>query len=323
MRYTVTIPGLTLFPGMGGQPDWARDLSPDQILRAVRKAEECGFSHLVIPWHMAISRGEFEKNMGARWPHSLAAAGMLLGATSRITVAPLVVAPCHNPIELAKALATLDWMSGGRCLPVILTGYVPWEFELLGADFANRDAITDETVEAMLALWGSDHPRFEGEFIRIGDMAFAPRPRGGRMPMWFGGRAKRALRRMAKYGDGWMSYATPAATIPAAVDYIRAQPGVGDRPLDIFCYFTDPTHDPISHEELEPPEVPVGDAAIIARAAYLGECGINCTNAPLHAYAERGQLVPATSFEAFLDRLEWFGREIIPATSHMGEASAS
>jgi alkanesulfonate monooxygenase SsuD/methylene tetrahydromethanopterin reductase-like flavin-dependent oxidoreductase (luciferase family) len=235
----------------------------------------------------------------------------------------LVVAPCHQPIELAKALVTLDWMSGGRCLPVILSGYVQWEFDLLGANYENRDAVTDDYVEAMLALWSHERPRHDGPFAKVPELVFEPKPRRGRIPLWFGGRTKRALRRMAKYGDGWMSYATGAAEIPAAVDYIRTQPGAETRPLDIFCYFVDPTHDPVSHKEAVSPDFPVGDAAIIERARFLAECKINVTTAPLNSYAERGTLRPSRSFEEYLARLDWFGQEIIPATRALGGAGAA
>jgi alkanesulfonate monooxygenase SsuD/methylene tetrahydromethanopterin reductase-like flavin-dependent oxidoreductase (luciferase family) len=323
LRYTLAIPGLTMFPGLGGQPDWANDLTPDHIRIIAERAEALGFSQLVIPWHMAMPPDEFAVNMGARWPHSIAAAGMLLGATRTIQVAPLVVAPCHQPIELAKALVTLDWMSGGRCLPVILSGYVQWEFDLLGADYENRDAVTDDYVEAMLRLWGDAKPSYDGQFVKVPELVFEPKPRRGRIPLWFGGRTKRALRRMAKYGDGWMSYATAASDIPAAVDYIRAQPGAETRPLDIFCYFVDPTHDPVSHKETVSPEFPVGDAAIIERARFLGDCKINVTTTPLNSYAERGKLAPSRSFEEYLARLDWFGQEIIPATRAFGETPSA
>lgn len=319
MRYTLTIPGLTMFPGMGGQPEWADNLTPDHMRAIAERAEQRGFTHLLIPWHIAMPPTEFATNMGARWPHSLAAAGVLLGATRKMIVAPLVVAPCHNPIEMAKAFATLDWMSDSRCLPVILTGYAKWEFDTLGADYENRDEIVDEYVEAMLALWRDPKPSYDGKFAKVPEMIFEPKPKGGSMKLWFGGKAKRALRRVAKFGGGWMSYGTSANDIPAAVNYIREQAGAADKPRDIFCYFVDPTHDPVSHEETTPPDFPTGDAAIIERARYIAERGINVTTTPLNSYAERGVLKPSRSFEEYLDRLDWFGQEIIPATRAFGE----
>ncbi len=322
MRYTTSVPGFTMFQGNSGQPEWSRDLKPDHIQIIAQRAEARGISHLSIPWHIAMPRDDYGSNMGARWPHSLATAGLLLGATKTITVAPLVVSPCHNTIELAKAFATLDWMSGGRCLPVILAGYTQWEFDLLGGDYENRNDITDEQVEAMQALWGRENPRYDGRFVQVPDLLFEPKPIGGTIPMWFGGKAKRALRRMAKYGVGWQSYATNAEDVPAAVEYIRAQPGIGDKPLDIFCYFANPTHDPVSHAQSEAPKVVVGDAAIIERAQYLADKKINVTGAPLNSYAEKGVLKPARSFEEYLDRLDWFGQEIIPATRSFGDPPA-
>ena len=163
-----------------------------------------GMRTLTVPWHIAIQKGEWEKNMGARWPHSLAAAGFLLGATRSITVCPLVVVPCEQPVALAKALATLDWMSGGRCTPVLLTGYIEWEFELLGVNFADRELIMDEYVEAMVELWTSEQPTYEGRFVRFSEVAFEPKPVQDPFPLWFGGKAtsRRALRQRGALGLG-------------------------------------------------------------------------------------------------------------------------
>jgi len=70
-------------------------------------------------------------------------AGFLLGATKRITVMPLLVVPCEPPVSMAKAIATLDWISGGRTVPVLMTGYLEWEFEFLGVPFAERGAMME------------------------------------------------------------------------------------------------------------------------------------------------------------------------------------
>ena len=75
MKFTTSIPGLTLFPGMGGQPEWSKEMTPDQMHSIVERADINGLDHVVIPWHMAIQSGVWELNMGPRWPHALATAG--------------------------------------------------------------------------------------------------------------------------------------------------------------------------------------------------------------------------------------------------------
>jgi probable F420-dependent oxidoreductase len=316
MKFGVAVPGLTQFPGLGGQDDWTRQLTTADICAVARHADELGYDSLAVPWHMAIQKGEWEKNMGARWPHSLTAAGFLLGATSRITVSPLIVVPCEQPIPLAKALATLDWMSGGRCTPVLLTGYIQWEFELLGVNYAEREQIMDEYVEAMIELWTSDDPVYEGRFVSFSDVAFEPKPVQTPLPLWFGGKAtsRRALRRVARWGSGWMSYASLHRDHPGAIDYIRAQRDLrAGSPLEISAYFVEPTHDPHSHAEARPPDVVLGVEAVLERVASLASLGVTSTYAPLTSKVDAsGRPEPITSLRDYLDRLTWFTEEIAP-----------
>jgi hypothetical protein len=316
VKFGVAVPGLTQFPGLGGQDDWTRDLTTADVCAVARQADELGYAYLAVPWHIAIQKGEWEKNMGARWPHSLAAAGFLLGATTQITVSPLVVVPCEQPIALAKALATLDWMSGGRCTPVLLTGYIQWEFELLGVNYADRELIMDEYVEAMIELWTSDRPTYEGRFVRFSDVAFEPKPVRRPLPLWFGGKAtsRRALRRVARWGSGWMSYASLHRDHPGAIDYIRQQPDFRPgTPLEVSAYFVEPTHDPHSHAEARPPEQVLGVDAVLERVAYLAGLGVTSTYAPLASKTDAGgRSEPITSLRDYLDRLAWFAEQIMP-----------
>ena len=92
----------------------------------------------MVPEHIVVHPSLVPRT-GPFWVHSLSAAGFVLGATTTIKVACLVVVPYHRPIELAKALATLDHLSGGRLVVVALTGWSEWEFSTLGIPFTSRD----------------------------------------------------------------------------------------------------------------------------------------------------------------------------------------
>ena len=315
MKFSFSPPGLTLFPPHR-QEDWVRNITGDQLLAIARRGDELGFEYLFVPWHIAVEQGVWADNMGARWPHSLAASALLLGATRRLTVCPFVVLPCEPPIHLAKAIATMDWMSGGRCAPMLLTGYIKVEFDLLGADFARRNEITDEYVEAMLALWTQEVAEFHGDHVGFSGVAFEPKPAQQPMPLWFGGKAssKRALRRVAKWGSGWLSYASRHAEHPAAVAFIRSQPEYDpSRPLEIAAYFEEPTHDPESHEETVAPDFVVGDDAVVERVHYLASLGVTTTPAPLTAMDDgHGRPAPIRSLEEYLDRMTWFAEAIRP-----------
>jgi alkanesulfonate monooxygenase SsuD/methylene tetrahydromethanopterin reductase-like flavin-dependent oxidoreductase (luciferase family) len=315
VKFSVTIPGFTLFPGLGGQPDWSRDITPDQIQLLAHTIDELGYDQIAVPWHLAVERGDWAANMGPRWPHALTAAGFVLGATRRVQLLTMVVGPCVQPVELAKSIATLDWMSGGRLVPVLLAGYLRWEFDLLGADFGRRDDVLDDYVRALLVLWRNEVARYRGEFTSFEDVIFDPKP-GASLRLWFGGRSKRALRRVAEHGDGWMSYGMRHAEHAPAVAYIRSQPGFASnpRPLEVAAYFLEPTHDPISHEESTPPVPVTGTGAVLERLAYLASLGVTSTGAAISARPGDG---PARSIEHHIEQLRWFASDVMPAARSM------
>lgn len=315
MKFGFALPGLTLFPPQRQEP-WERDITGDQLLAIARRGDELGFEYLFVPWHIALEQGVWTDNMGARWPHSLVASALLLGATRRLTVVPHVVVPCEPPVHLAKAIATMDWMSGGRCVPMLLSGYLQAEFDLLGANFSTRNQVTDEHVEAMIALWTDEVAEYHGDHVGFSRVAFEPKPAQRPMPLWFGGKATsaRALRRVARWGSGWLSYASRHDEHPGAVDFIRSQPEFDpSRPLEVAAYFEEPTHDPESHEEAVPPDFVVGDDAVVARVEHLASNGITTTLAPLTAMDDgHGRPAPIASVEEYLDRMSWFADTVRP-----------
>jgi hypothetical protein len=320
MKFTVSIPGLTLFQGLGGQPDWVRDITTDQVSRIAGRADELGFDQVAVPWHLVMQEGDQAANFGPRWPHSIAAAGFLLGVTKRMLVMPLLVVPCAQPIEMAKALATLDWISGGRVRPVLMTGYLEAEFELLGVPYAERGPMMDEYLAAMIELWTSERPVFHGRYLDFEGIVFEPKPARLVDGLWFGGRAKSALRRIARYGAGWMSYATPHNRMLETVDYIRSQPEFRDNPrgLSVSGYFVEATHDPVSHEEVGQHRVIVGNDAVLEQLQYLASVGIDTTYPSLESMpGPDGRATPIASIDDYVGRLEWFAEEILPAARQL------
>jgi alkanesulfonate monooxygenase SsuD/methylene tetrahydromethanopterin reductase-like flavin-dependent oxidoreductase (luciferase family) len=324
MKFMTVIPGLTLFQGLGGQPAWAEQITSDEIVEIARSADELGYDYLPLPWHLVIGRGEPAKNFGSRWPHPIPAAGFLLGATKRIVTMPYVVVPCELPVSIAKSIATLDWMSGGgRVIPVLLTGYLQPEFDVLRVPFAERGAIMDEYVDAMLELWSSSEPEFNGRYVSFSDVVVEPRPRQQPLPIWFGGRTKSALRRIARDGSGWMSYATPHAEMHDAVEYIRAQPefAASPRPLEIGAYFVEATHDPVTHEEKGEYRPIVGKDAVLEQLRYLASIGVNVTRAPLDARPGKdGKPLTIESSDDYIEHLAWFAEEIMPEARALAPA---
>jgi probable F420-dependent oxidoreductase len=125
-------------------------------------------------------------------------------ATRNVKLATgIMILPQHNPVVVAKQVATLDHMSGGRILLGIGVGWLKEEFEALGVPFEDRGRRTDEYMRAMRELWASEKPTFEGEFVRFKDAYCRPQPVKGRVPIIVGGHSPAAARRAGKLGDGF------------------------------------------------------------------------------------------------------------------------
>ena len=123
----------------------------------------------------------------------------------------ILIVPQRNPLVLAKELATLDRMSGGRVELGIGVGWMKEEFDALGIDWARRGARTDEYLAAMQALWAGPAASFHGDFVDFEKVTSSPRPVSGRIPILVGGDTEPAVRRAARLGDGYF----PGTTDPA------------------------------------------------------------------------------------------------------------
>ncbi len=125
--------------------------------------------------------------------------------TSRIRLATgICLVPEHNPIELAKVIASLDFLSGGRFALGVGIGWSSEEFAALGIPFERRAQRTCEYLEVMRKLWREEKSEHKGEFVNFSGVRCFPKPAQGRnVPVIFGGESLPALRRVAKYGTGW------------------------------------------------------------------------------------------------------------------------
>jgi probable F420-dependent oxidoreductase len=316
VKLLTKLPGLTLYPGLGTH--WWERITPDEFRMLAREVDRLGFDYVSISEHLIMDKASAPE-LGARWAHSQSAAGIVVGLTERITVVPLIVVPYHHPVGLAKSLATLDFLSGGRVVPLLLAGYNEREFAALNADFGRRGAVFDEWLAAMIELWYADEPRFEGEYLAFDDVVFAPRP-SSRMPLWFGGRTKAALRRIARHGDGWLAYATPRARFRELVDYIRAQPEFEARPreLDVAIELFEGARDPITHAVIRQAQVTLEPDAILEQLQELADLGATyCDVSDVLGLGKfqngRPGAPPATRSAAEqLERYQWFAAEVMP-----------
>ncbi|MFE7412010.1 TIGR03619 family F420-dependent LLM class oxidoreductase [Streptomyces laurentii] len=155
--------------------------------------------------------------------------GIAASATRRVLLGShVIVAPLYPPVQLARSLTTVDLISGGRLLPGFGIGWSPEEFQAAGLDFARRGARMDELLDALDVLWTEDPARYEGAQLSVPAHHSPLKPaRRPRPPFYLGALSERALRRVARRGDGWL----PLCVVPSYVDIdgLLAQRALLDR----------------------------------------------------------------------------------------------
>jgi probable F420-dependent oxidoreductase len=162
----------------------------------------------------------------------------LAGITDRMRLGTgILILPLHEPVLLARAIATVDVLSGGRVSVGIGVGWMREEFEAVGQRYEERGRRTDEMVEVLDTLFSEEEPSFHGRYFRLPPMGFAPKPaQRPRPPVLVGGGSPAALRRAARIGDGWYGTQDPPeqmAQTVATMRSLREEYGRGDVPFEI------------------------------------------------------------------------------------------
>jgi probable F420-dependent oxidoreductase len=191
---------------------------PTVLRDYAQAAEGLGYTYLLGPDH--VLGGNPDVDYGGKRVGTTATAyhdpfvlfAFLTGVTKKVGFASGVVILAQRQAALvAKQAACLDALCEGREFRLgIGVGWNEIEFQGLGMDFRTRGKRSEEQVRFMQALWAEPTVKFKGEFHQLDDGGINPRPKSGRVPIWFGGHAEATFRRTAKYGDGFMPLAYPA-----------------------------------------------------------------------------------------------------------------
>jgi probable F420-dependent oxidoreductase len=145
----------------------------------------------------------------------------------------IVILPQRNPVVLAKQAATLDVLSGGRLMLGIGAGYLEPEFGAVGANFAERGAVTDEYLDAMATLWYDEHPAYHGRFADFAGIDAYPRPLQQPIPLIVGGHSAPAYRRAVGRAHGWYGFGLTPQQAAASVTGLAAAAGRVPRPGEL------------------------------------------------------------------------------------------
>jgi probable F420-dependent oxidoreductase len=181
-------------------PNYGKGSSPDGIRETAEAAEELGFDSVWTTEHIIV--GPEAADSYGRVYDPLVTLGWIAGWTSRVRLGTsIVLVPLHNPMHLAKQVATLQELSGGRVSLGVGMGWHRDEFEYLGVEFEGRGRRGDEAIRLMRALWSGERD-FDGRFWSFHDATSEPRP-SQQPEIWVGGSSDRAVRRARELGDVW------------------------------------------------------------------------------------------------------------------------
>ncbi len=175
------------------------------LLQLAPLAERLGYDSVWTSEHLFHSEYVLKRlgNKPYYEPLTILSAVATMTQTIRLGTSVLVL-PYHNPIRLAKTVATLDAISNGRVIMGVGVGVIEEEFTALGSPYKERGAYSDETIAILKELWTQEDPQFAGTYYTFNGMKFSPKPtQRPHPPIWIGGSSRPAIRRAARVGDGW------------------------------------------------------------------------------------------------------------------------
>jgi len=211
---------------------------PDVLIHFAKEADRLGFDAIETPEHVAFPVGFSSKypytpdgSFPSRTdefpiPDPLLPLAYVASATTRLKFGTyVIILPQHHPLYLAKQMATLDVLSKGRTFIGIGSGWLKEEFEALGIDFHQRGARTDEAIQAMRVLWRENPSTFKGKHFNFGPLKSFPKPvQKNGIPILVGGISAPAIRRAARYGDGFLAVGAGAG-IGDLIEQLRKECG--------------------------------------------------------------------------------------------------
>ena len=209
------------------------NIEPDLACRLARSAEDAGFESIWTADHVVTTAGyrstypydpsgRLPSGEDAPFPDSLIWLAFVARATSTIRLATgILILPERNPVILAKELATLDYLSGGRVTLGVGLGWLKEEFEAIGVPFEGRGLRLEESVAAMRILWKEERAVFQGTTVGFRDVYLRPQPRGGAIPVHIGGHTDAAADRAGRIGDGFFPFGVDRDRLPGLLATMR------------------------------------------------------------------------------------------------------
>jgi probable F420-dependent oxidoreductase len=283
-------------------------MTTTELPAVARMVDEAGFYGMLTSDHLIYPReltSPYPSPTGrpfwapeTAFPDSWVVIGAMAAVTTNLRFSNAIyIAPARPILEVAKQVATASVMSGGRVSLGVGAGWMREEFELLGQDFDDRGPRLEEMIEALRVLWQGGWVSWHGSYYDIPELMLEPHPTDA-VPIYSGGLSEPALRRAARYCDGWIGTAFPIDEVPGYVEKLRGyrtEFGREHEPFEIITAL------------YEPPSVEV-----YQRAEELGITGIMCapwaSAADINAGDHDGLKLAADRYRA---PIEQFAEQIV------------
>ena len=209
-------------------PNFGESLTTEAVRSVCEAAERLGYSSVWTTDHMVTPAGSTSPYTNLL--ESVAVLAYAAAVTRRVAIgSSIIVLPLRDPVLLAKQLATVDRLSGGRLIAGVAVGWWDAEFSSLGSSFHDRGERADEEIDLLRALWTQPVVDYVGHHYRLRDVTFEPKPeQGGALPLWIGGNSLAAVRRAAAVGNAWHATSIPFDEFQERVKQLKKLAGRKD-----------------------------------------------------------------------------------------------
>jgi probable F420-dependent oxidoreductase len=208
---------------------------PDALVRIAQVAETAGFDSLWAGEHSVLAESSSRIPATNRFLNPVVALTFVAAHTRTIRLGTgILQLPQHQPLILAKELASLDVLSGGRLIVGIGVGGIEAEYEALGVPYRERGARADEYLAAMRAIWSEETPAYHGKYVSFQGVQAYPHPvQQPAPPIVVGGRAPAVLRRTVEQANGWYGFALDLDETASVLAELREAAGRYRRPASL------------------------------------------------------------------------------------------
>ncbi len=293
-----------------------RFASVEPMLEVAKRADALGYFGVQLPEHIIMPVKLGLEPVNVVWFDNFVLGSHIASHTQRLRlIFGVMVVPYRPPVQTAKLISTLDVVSKGRLICGIGAGWMRSEFRNLGMPFEERGAITGEYLRAMKALWTQERPSFQGKYVSFSSLIFLPKCiQQPHVPMWVGGSGPRVLRRVVELGDGWMPMVGEREDMARDIARIKEQAAAAGRDPKTLAFsfsivagprdeYSEKTRRHVAKERnIVRPEAltaaEVVDLIVAYERAGFTHLGVNWRWRTLDEY---------------LERMEWFAREVMPA----------